>query len=369
MNLKKIDKKLYMYLGIGMAIMVVLLIIIILISVFVGGRVSYNAAESKMVSAAKSYFANNTDQLPTSGNTTTVTMEQLVEAKLIKSFDKLLTNKEAVCSGYVNVSNNNEHYLYLPYMDCGDDYKTTKLYTKILENNPITDNSDGLYKINNDYIFRGEFVNNYVSFANKLWRIVKITEDGTIRMIETKRIGSFIWDDRYNIDYSSNTGINDYRVSRAKDSVEEIYNNDEEFTEEERSIIVPQNLCIGKQPEDGTDKSGAVECSDILENQYISLLQANEYIIASIDQNCSKLSDEQCANYNYMSTFDRSFWTLTGNSEKSNKVFKIAISPIVTYASSNAAIQVVIHISNNVIYGSGDGTESNPYTIQGMKTS
>ncbi len=49
------------------------------------------------------------------------------------------------------------------------------------------DNNSGLYKASDDdgisYYFRGSVENNYVKFANKFWRIIRINGDGSIRMI------------------------------------------------------------------------------------------------------------------------------------------------------------------------------------------
>ena len=61
---------------------------------------------------------------------------------------------------------------------------------------PATDtNENGLYKIATDdgttYVFRGVVENNYVSFAGKTWRIIRVNEDGTIRMILTESLGNF----------------------------------------------------------------------------------------------------------------------------------------------------------------------------------
>ena len=56
-----------------------------------------------------------------------------------------------------------------------------------------TSNTSGLYKLNvtngfggsngDTYYFRGNVINNYVDFAGKIWRIVRINEDGTVRLI------------------------------------------------------------------------------------------------------------------------------------------------------------------------------------------
>ena len=84
----------------------------------------------------------------------------------------------------------------------------TTLVSKILRNNkaqPDTNidfsqissdtNGKGLYYTSTNtednkrtYYFRGAVDNNYVSFANNIWRIVRINEDGTIRIIKEDSI-------------------------------------------------------------------------------------------------------------------------------------------------------------------------------------
>ena len=51
----------------------------------------------------------------------------------------------------------------------------------------IDDKTNGIYSSEDDlgtsYYFRGNVTNNYVKFADKYWRIIRINGDGTIRMI------------------------------------------------------------------------------------------------------------------------------------------------------------------------------------------
>lgn len=55
------------------------------------------------------------------------------------------------------------------------------------------ENKSGLYKTNDDdgetYYFRGKVDNNYVMFANKIWRIVRVNGDKTVRLILNSSIG------------------------------------------------------------------------------------------------------------------------------------------------------------------------------------
>ena len=54
----------------------------------------------------------------------------------------------------------------------------------------------GLYKTEDDegtsYYFRGAVENNYVKFADMVWRIVRINGDGTIRLLQNDGIGAYV---------------------------------------------------------------------------------------------------------------------------------------------------------------------------------
>ena len=361
MNLKN-NKKLYIYFGTGIGAMVLIIIIILIISILSGGRLSYSALENKINKVALNYALDRKDILPIAGEETTIEYQSLVDAKKIKPINEMLKDKTAECNVTIKIKNNNEHYLAISSLDCGEKYQTTTIKNKILKDNKIVSSSYGLYNINNEYVFRGEQVNNFVKFNNKLWRIVKITNNGDLRLIEVSRNENYVWDDRYNSERDTNTGINDYRVSRMRDTLNDIYQKD--FNDSAKAYITKQNVCLGKRDSESTDNSGNIECSDILENQYISLLQANEFNIASIDTNCKELTDSACTNYNYMANFDKTFWSITADSYKSDKVYKISSNVISSTASTKSYIKIVIHIDGDITVSDGDGSESNPYIIK-----
>lgn len=70
---------------------------------------------------------------------------------------------------------------------------TTNFKDIILSNNEVKEESNTkigdialepeLINDENIYYFRGNVLNNYVSFANLLWRIVKINEDGSVKLV------------------------------------------------------------------------------------------------------------------------------------------------------------------------------------------
>ena len=115
----------------------------------------------------------------------------------------------------------------------------TSLKNEIMENKVITANptlttsnnntSDvsGLYKStatntgNPTYYFRGNVTNNYVSFAGFTWRIVRVNEDGTIRIVMQDGINSN-GNYRYNLKNNNYTYMY-YSNSEAKTTLENWY--------------------------------------------------------------------------------------------------------------------------------------------------
>jgi hypothetical protein len=90
-----------------------------------------------------------------------------------------------------------------------------------------TNDASGLYAStatntgNSTYYFRGNVENNYVSFAGFIWRIVRINEDGTVRLIMQDGINN-------NTNYQFNSNYNNYTYmyysnSNAKTTLENWY--------------------------------------------------------------------------------------------------------------------------------------------------
>ncbi len=354
--------RLMLYLVIFMVIVIFIFIFIGIASLFKSRKYSYKEVENKMVSAAKEYYKNRQEQLPSiDGMKVTVDVSSLVDAKNMKSLDKMLGSSLS-CTGYVTVQKNREYYLYTPHLDCGEKYQTVSLSEQIKNDNPITTSSDGLYEIGENLVFRGEKINNYVSFAGKLWRIIRINNDGSLRLLEDDIVYTGYWDDRYNIDRQDDTGINDFEKSRLKDGLDNIYNNMDMFNDTTKAQIVSKNLCIGKRYLDEPDNSGSVECSVVTEPRPIGLMQVNEYMVASLDPNCKLATDASCTNYNYLAEYTKSTWSLNADASNTHRAYKFSGGEFITSQASNeSGLRLVINLSDNINYTKGTGTEEDPY--------
>ena len=357
--LKKIDAKYRLFVMVGIIIILFVLIIAIT-SLFLNRKMSFTKIEQKMKSAAQSYYADRDDQLPKQdGEKVTVTVDALVEAKKMKTLDQL--SKVEACTGSVTVLNNNGFYLYLPYLDCGENYQTSTIASHIINPANIVTAGNGLYKIGDEYIFRGEYVNNYITFAGEPWRIIKVNADHSLRLIHVAESDDYVWDNRYNSETGDSDGINNYLVSRIRDRVVNTYNDNKFLSDTERSYIISHNACIGKRT---VNDSNDVECSILLENQPLALPRASEIMLASIDPQCTKINSMNCINYNWMAKLGQEFWTGTADSTTTNYVYTISRIARKTEASEEAALYVVLHLSGDLSYISGDGSEKNPYIIK-----
>ena len=203
----KIDQKLLRIMGMAAGVIIIFIIIIALISSCnKNQKYTLEELESKLVTLSKRYYEQNKSSLPKDGEQTSLTTGHFITNGNFKS----LTLKSGEnCSGEVIVTNNNDYYLYTPKLSCGE-IKAITLTEKLTDESNVVTTGEGLYSYGSSYIYRGENINNYLMLKDKLWRIIKINSDKSIRVIETKKSDSSSWDNRYNLDKKSNSGINDF---------------------------------------------------------------------------------------------------------------------------------------------------------------
>lgn len=357
--------------GTGIFILVLIFLMMFASCTNKGKKYTYSDIENLMVKTVKTKYKNSSE-LPSNGNKLEVNISKLIEEGLMKNISEYTKDEETNCSGKVTIYNNNDNYLYIPNINCGDKYKTKNLHDTIISDNLVT-TGNGLYQINDEYVFKGDNINNYISINNILFRIISINEDGTIRLIENKRKAENItvWDDRYNIDKNVNYGINNYYEnglsSRLKEKLENIYKSDT-YSSELKAYFVPRENCIGKRSITESDNSGEIECSKKSEATPISIIALYEYFRASLDPNCTSVESASCSNYNYFNSNLESFWTLTADKDTSYKVYRISSGDVVlSNASGSTNIKIVVNVNGDLPIVSGDGSESSPYIINKSK--
>ena len=364
--LEKLDSKSLIKIAIGAIIVVVCIVGFSLIYYNFFYRKSYEEIKEVMTTAAKKYYSEHQDSLPkTPGERKNIKVETLVSGEYMKSIAEYVKNEDIACKASVNITNINNKYRFNPLLDCGRYYNYELITDRIQKKEKIATENDGLYQNNEDLIYRGDKVNNYVKFNGASWRIIKISNN-KLYLIYNQKLENTIWDDRYNKEKESTMGINNYSVSRIRDYINKLYENKDFISNSNKLLLSNFSLQTGKVGETDNDKNGDISRNVILDNQYIGLISINDFMNASLDKNCNQATSLSCTNYNYLSDYEYNYWTLTADKNTTHKVYKFFADEGISLAnaSSFAYIRPVISIVDDAIYIKGNGTENNPYIFE-----
>ena len=365
--MKSLGKDKLLKLAIGIIVAVVVIVIILLIyHSLIGKKNSYSDIENKVLKAAKKYYSENQNLLPQNDNEQiSIDDVSLTSLGYLDNLSDMVENKEVKCSAKVIISYNNGNYRYTPILDCGEAYKSQTFASYIENNVERVYTGAGLYDLNGEYVYRGEFPNNYIKFSGHMYRIVKITDNKAVIILDDK-YERVEWDDRYNTSKDSTIGINDYKVSRVKEFLDTVYNDNSLVDEKSKQLISKHNLYIGKRNPSDNYNDGSIEKAEVFENQYIGLLPLYDYINASIDTNCNSVVTNNCSNYNYLNHYYFNWWTITGSASNTYDVFCVYAEGVIksVRAVITEAVRPVLYLADDALYVSGDGTKDNPYIVK-----
>ncbi len=351
---RNMDRKYKIMLGGIIGVLVIVFIVIIFIAIF-GQKTGYKIAEDKLIKAAENYLKDS--GFPDEGSSSIISAETLEATGYMKALDKY--TKEA-CTGEVTISNNGGSYLYLPNISCPDYH--TKTLSEVIIDKQLTTENDGLYEIEDEYIFKGKNVNNYVKLGNVLWRIIKIDEDNKLRLIKsTPEETEKVWDNKYNSSTKRASGLNDYAHSLIVENLNKDY---QKIKADNRKHLQAHSVCVGKRDRKYLNIDINTDCAETVDDQYISLINTTDFSLASLDPECNSILAGNCRNYNYLYQFLDESWT-------SNSVTDDTYSAIQFSAGTYHAIDAntasryfwVVYVSGDELYTSGDGSESKPYVI------
>ncbi len=218
------------------------------------------------------------------------------------------------------------------------------------------------------YYFHGNVENNYVSFAGLLWRIVKINEDKTVKLVlnntseelvkmkEENNETPYAFNDSLVKEYL-NTWYENYLGSVDSQIVSTLYCYDDSMlTDENNRIEYLSNIRIFDE------KMPTNACGGTTLSEKVALLTADEVMFAGGD------TIENKDYYLYKDSLQASWWTMTPNKKENNNISYIAVSPDGSLTrdiseSSGLFVRPVITLAKKVKV-TGLGTMDNPYVIE-----
>ena len=284
-------------------------------------------------------------------------------------------------------------------------------------------NGQGLYYTNTNtednkttYYFRGAVENNYVEFAGFYWRIIRINEDGSIRLIyqgttpdatgEAATIGTNSFNQAHNDNanlgfmYGTDNGGNTYEETHAnitssvaKKELDQWYINN--LLDEYDSYIADSGFCgdrslysgdgigNGENEYGGTNSTyyGAYNRLFRVYEPQFSCPQSNDLYTTSSSSKGNRAlrypiglitADEMSYagdvaygnNDNFYLYIKDDYWTMTPSNFSmgyANMWYSGISSDIATIG---LGIRPVINLKSDVVWSSGNGTSSNPYVIK-----
>ena len=270
-----------------------------------------------------------------------------------------------------------------------------ELKSEIMKNNIITANptlttssnntsdASGLYKStatntgNPTYYFRGNVENNYVSFAGFTWRIVRINEDGTIRIVMQDGINSNA-NIAFNSNYDNYTYMYYSNNSNAKIQLENWYQtNIWSKTDLAKNVVSGAYYCEqAKVKEDGSFTSGSATMTTYnkytpdfkciadgngkgVVNASVGLLSYDEVVYAGGYYNQSN------SNY-YLNNPAIYWWTMSpaGFSGSYSSVWFVTTPGNITNynVSTTYRLRAVLNLNADTLV-TGDGTSSDPFVV------
>ena len=218
------------------------------------------------------------------------------------------------------------------------------------------------------YFFTGANPNNYITFndENADWRIISVECDGTIKIIKNESIGDIVWD-TFNINnWARPASLNTYLNST-------YYN---ELNNTAQSQIVAKDWSIGVVVYSDTNLSNTINNENSTKwNGKIALPTTSEYIRSNSNKSsCGTMYQlyndvsGQCKGTTWMYYSNKAWRTLSPRSGTSYAVFNVNG----TYGNlgsnsaytSGVAVRPALYLSSEVKITGGDGSKSNPYTIE-----
>lgn len=354
----KLDKKFLIIVGCLILVPLLLIVFLVLAQGCTNKKNSYSKYEFKMESAAKKYLTK-IDNVPSEdGEYIVVDLNTLVENSYITSPKKALN--DSTCTGYISARKEGK-VSYVAVLNC-DGYRTNTLSEALKKD--LTTDSEGLYKTNDGYVFRGLNVNNYLTLGGVKYRIMGITNTNAVKAYKVESENIHIrWDYKYNVTTKAYSGINIYKDSNILERLNDIYATDAKIIKI-KSHLVPVDVCVHSVSKDVRTLNNST-CKEKLENQYITLMGMDDFVKASLDPNCIDMYSKSCVNYNYIGRTGMYTWTKDIVADNNYQSYYLDNGiPHAEDVGLYYGYHIVLHLNGDEIVQSGNGTKKTPYVIK-----
>lgn len=277
---------------------------------------SYESQTKIIEKAAGNWALDNINLLP-KDEVTVVCVSQLVEGGYISNEDvKDPRDTKKELSGGVEISYKSKQYIY----KYNDEANGCSSKSAGMANSIIMNSDDGAVLVRQDGYYKGSNPNNYLEYGDNYWRILKVNNDGSMKVISDDGIKFSVVSDDFK-DSSLDSYLNTSFYGSIKDnekieSKDYCLNYQSNCLESEKMAVTVMNL------EDLVNASNNLECSE----SNIEACYSGNYLLG--------YSKENGEEYTLIKENDENLSLNDGKIESSNNGTKI-VRPIVTLSRIN----------------------------------
>ena len=210
------------------------------------------------------------------------------------------------------------------------------LDSAILNNNQLVKSDDGLYKKKNGYFFKGKVENNYVWFANRMFRVLSVEDDNSVRLVSNDLVSMFMWGDSETYD-KSNIRLWLTKTDDSKSGL--YYNTIPNFGKYIKKTTYTLDTLDGNKVKTGKEKF----------KDSVTSISLDDYVLSG-------------GKDGYLNN-GKLFYLIGFTSDKDNLYVEEDGSIMSCDKLDAYGIRSVITIKKNTTITQGDGTLNNPYTI------
>ena len=224
------------------------------------------------------------------------------------------------------------------------------------------------------YYFRGNVENNYVKFAGQIWRIVRINEDGTIRIVMQGISNGMVFNSNNN-----NYTYMYYTNSQVKSTLESWYQTNIGSKKDLASSVATGDYYCEQAKVKYTDSDTSGNATMTTYNKYtpdfkcitdgngkgvvnasVGLLNYDEVVYAGGYKGQS--------NNNYYLYNNTDFWTMSpaGVSGSDSDVWYVDTAGYITHNRVDFinSVHPVLNLDTDTQISDGDGTKNNPFIVE-----
>ena len=214
----------------------------------------------------------------------------------------------------------------------------------VLSNNKIVkEEVEGLHQSDDGYYFKGNVTNNYVWFANRMFRIMRVNNDDSVKLVTDDLVASFMWGEDSSYDKSN---VRVWLTDVEKNNLSGVYYKT--IPAQDR-FITKTKYTIDRMVE------SKVEAGDISLEDDIVTITLGDYIDAG-------------GKNSYLNN-GKLFYILGYNEDNENLYIEEDGSIMNCDTMDGFGVRGVFTMSKNIPVSQGDGTKDNPYVInQGNDT-